>query len=81
VKFDSVPGGGLNSPFLWIPGQTIPDRVVLNLPNDLKPGKYTLIVGMYHYPEVERLPVTYPTGEQSPDDVVELGQFEIGDRK
>ncbi len=81
LKYDSVPGGGLNSPFLWVPGETIVDRVALNLPDDLKPGKYSVIVGMYHYPELERLPVTYPTGEQSPDDVIELGQFEIGNRE
>ena len=81
LKYDSVPGGGLNSPFLWIPGETVVDRVVLNLPNDLKPGKYTVIIGMYHYPELERLPVTSQTGEPSPDDVVELGPFEIGNRE
>jgi hypothetical protein len=81
LKYDSVPGGGLNSPFLWIPGETVVDRVVLNLPNDLKAGKYTVIVGMYHYPELERLPVTSQTGESSPDDVVELGSFEIGNRE
>jgi hypothetical protein len=81
LKYDSVPGGGLNSPFLWIPGETVVDRVVLNLPNDLKPGKYTVIVGMYHYPELERLPVTSQTGELSPDDVIELGSFEIGNRE
>ncbi|MEW5718849.1 MAG: 6-pyruvoyl-tetrahydropterin synthase-related protein, partial [Chloroflexota bacterium] len=81
LKYDSVPGGGLNSPFLWIPGETIADRVVFNLPNDLKPGKYTVTVGMYHYPELERLPVTKANGELSPDDVIELGIFEIDDRK
>ncbi|MCI0475562.1 MAG: hypothetical protein L0Y55_04895 [Anaerolineales bacterium] len=81
VKHDSVPGGGLNSPFLWVPGETIVDRVVLNLPNDLKPGKYSVIIGMYHYPELERLPVTLASGESSPDDVIDLGPFEIGSRE
>lgn len=81
LKYDSVPGGGLNSPFLWIPSEPVVDRVVLNLPNDLKAGKYTVIVGMYHYPELERLPVTSQTGEPSPDDVIDLGQFEIGNRE
>jgi hypothetical protein len=80
-KYDGVPGGGLNSPFLWIPGKTEIDRVVLNLPNALQPDKYTIIIGMYHYPELERLPVTSQTGEPSPDDVVELGSFEIGNRE
>jgi hypothetical protein len=81
LKYDSVPGSGLSSLFLWIPGETVVDRVVLNLPNALPAGKYTVIVGMYHYPELERLPVTSQTGELSPDDVVELGSFEIGNRE
>jgi hypothetical protein len=81
VKYDSVPGGGLNSPFLWIPGETVVEHIVLYLPNDLKPGKYSVIVGMYHYPELERLPITCTTGESSPDDVIELGSFEIGKRE
>jgi hypothetical protein len=81
LKYDSVPGGGLNSPFLWMPGEIIVDQIALTLPKNLRPGKYTLIIGMYHYPELERLPVTYPTGEPSPDDVVELGPFELGTRE
>ena len=81
VKYDSVPGGGLNSPFIWIPGEPVVDCIALNLPGDLKPGKYTVIVGMYHYPQLERLPVTYQSGEASPDDVVELTQIEIFSRE
>jgi hypothetical protein len=77
AKFDSVPGGGLGSTFLWLPGETVPDRVVLDLPHDLKPGLYTLVAGMYHYPELTRLPVVAASGDHSPDDVVELGEFKV----
>jgi|GEM_PF-1303481 len=50
-------------------------------PPDLQPGKYIVIVGMYHYPDLERLPVIYANGASSPDDVIDLGQFEIGTQR
>ena len=77
AKHDSVPGGGLASPFLWSPGEWIADRIVLRVPRDLKPGLYRVIVGMYHYPELDRLPVTNVAGERVEDDVIELGVFPL----
>jgi hypothetical protein len=41
----------------WSPGQPVLDRHLLTLPPTLSPGSYTLLVGLYHAPTLERLPL------------------------
>jgi hypothetical protein len=60
----------------WSPGDLIPDRHRLPLPEDLPPGRYRLIVGMYALETLERLPVRTAQGAA---DYVLLTEIELGD--
>jgi hypothetical protein len=42
----------------WRPGDVIQEAYVLALPADLPPGDYTLALGWYTWPTLERLPLT-----------------------
>lgn len=75
-QYDTMPGGGLSPTSLWIPGRTVVDRRDFNLPRDLRPGLYTLVAGMYHYPDLIRLPVITKEG-YSPDDWIALTQVKV----
>jgi mannosyltransferase len=44
---DSEPGGGLTLTTTWTPGETVQDNHGLLLPDNLTPGEYQLIVGLY----------------------------------
>jgi len=58
AQHDTEPGDGLLPTSIWEPGQVLTDRTGVQLPADLPPGRYTLIVGLYHVATVERLPVS-----------------------
>jgi hypothetical protein len=45
---DNQPDGGLQATGGWVPGQTIPDRFLLKVPDSAPAGMYRLEVGMYH---------------------------------
>jgi hypothetical protein len=67
---DKAPLGGSAPTLLWFPrwraGTRITDTYVLDVPPDLAPGSYPLIVGMYGFSTFKRLPVVSysegPTG-------------------
>ncbi|MBL7063818.1 MAG: glycosyltransferase family 39 protein [Anaerolineae bacterium] len=58
AQVDTEPGDGLAPTTTWQPAQILTDRYGIPLPPDLPPGRYTLIVGLYHIASGERLPVT-----------------------
>ena len=58
AQHDAEPGDGLLPTSIWEPGHGLTDRTGVQLPADLPPGQYTLIVGLYHVATVERLPVS-----------------------
>lgn len=69
---DSEPGGGLALTTTWTAGQPVTDRHALFLPENLPPGEYRLIAGLYALdPPNERLPVS--TG----GDALELGMISV----
>lgn len=47
---------------LWVPGRLVVDSHVIPLPQSLPSASYELRVGMYHWPELERLPIVEPNG-------------------
>jgi mannosyltransferase len=47
----------------WVPGEYLSDRVALDLPADLPPGPYRLLLGLYDGATGGRLPVTSAGGE------------------
>ncbi len=56
-----------------LPGQTVPQGYGLQLPEDLSPGTYSLIVGLYQVGSGQRLPRT----DGSPDDFLYLTTVQI----
>ncbi|MGB0383592.1 MAG: ArnT family glycosyltransferase [Ardenticatenaceae bacterium] len=54
---DNEPNQGQFPTSLWQPGEIIRDPYAIELPADLPPGQYTIIIGMYEWPSLERLPI------------------------
>jgi len=75
AQHDTEPGDGLDPTTTWGTGQVLADRYGIFLPTDLPPGRYTLIVGLYHITTGERLPVTL--GGESPGDHLALGSVAV----
>lgn len=53
----------------WQPGEEIADRYGMTLPDDLPPGRYTIVVGLYDPVTGQRLPVSAGPGDYA----IELG--------
>jgi hypothetical protein len=63
---DGQPLAGVYPTSRWQPGETVIDPIVLPLPENLEPGTYTLLVGLYRLDTLERLPVANDsTGENA----------------
>jgi hypothetical protein len=75
AQHDTEPGDGLTPTTIWEPGQVLADRQGVPLPADLAPGRYTLVVGLYHVATGERLPVTL--SDASLGDHLILEQVEV----
>ena len=74
---DMYPGQGLYPTSLWPPGQTIPNRYVLTLPQTaFAPNQAQLEVGLYDFATGERLPAYGPNGEPLGDNV-RFGEIKI----
>jgi hypothetical protein len=58
AQCDAEPEGGLLPTDRWQEGLTITDRYGILLPSDLVPGRYVLIVAVYHISTGVRLPVS-----------------------
>ncbi|MGD8519108.1 MAG: hypothetical protein PVG54_19245, partial [Anaerolineae bacterium] len=52
--WDGQPRDGQAPTLLWVPGQTIDDTIVLDMPVDLPPGDYTVEAGMYRAGDLAR---------------------------
>ncbi len=61
--FDGPAGGPWWPTSAWEPAQVVVDRYPLPVPADLPPGAYTLAVGLYRLANLERIPVTGPSGQ------------------
>ena len=75
TQFDRPPGGGTSPTSTWLAGQTLRDTYPLPIPPGIPDGVYTVRVGMYTWPSLERLPVSIdgvPVG-----DSVELGSIRV----
>jgi hypothetical protein len=55
TQLDHLAGGDYYPTSLWRPGEVLRDDHVLTIPEDVEPGVYRLLVGMYHYPQMESL--------------------------
>jgi hypothetical protein len=57
AQHDGPPLDGIYPTSEWIVGDIFTQRVALEIPSDTPPGTYDLVVGMYTYPDIARLPV------------------------
>ena len=73
---DIPPVGRLVPAEAWSPGTVYGYPISIELPLDLSPGEYRLLVGVYVWPDMTRLPVT--TDIPGADgDVVEIGDVRV----
>jgi hypothetical protein len=61
----------------WIPGDVVPDMHPLPLKPDALPGTHTLHVGMYSWPNMQRLPVQDRDGVEQPGQSIALQSIEV----
>jgi hypothetical protein len=73
-QHDGVPGVGERPTSQWMVGQRVFDTHLVEIGQDVPPGRYNLFVGMYGWPSLERLPAFLPDGGRWPDDRILLGQ-------
>jgi hypothetical protein len=76
VTGDGPPLGGAYPTGAWANGETIDDRYILTLPDDLPAGRYPVWIGLYDPATGERLPVLID-GEAQPNNVYLAGWVEI----
>jgi hypothetical protein len=74
---DGLPMMGVANPLWWKPGDQWRDMRVLMLPNGLKPGKYTLRVGVYPAFGGDRFTALDAVGTRYPDDAAPLATFQV----
>jgi 4-amino-4-deoxy-L-arabinose transferase-like glycosyltransferase len=77
---DHEPGQGASRTSLWQPGDLLADDYLLLVPNDAPPGPYSLEVGLYKWPELQRLTVSASSVEAGADFAV-IGEVRITDAK
>ncbi len=75
---DTEPRDGLLPTDTWSAGQAVTDRYGVALPPGLPPGRYTLVVALYHVATGERLLVTLD-GEPVGDYLVVAGVEVVGE--
>ena len=52
--WDGEPGGGQAPTLLWVPGESVDDRIVLSIPAEAPAGEYRLVAGMYRAGDLAR---------------------------
>lgn len=70
IQDDSGPVHGERPTYSWSPGESIVDPHTLALPDDLEPGVYRLVAGLYDWRTGERLPVAFDGADPATDHVV-----------
>ncbi len=75
AQYDGIPGNGLLPMTGWSPGDPVIDRLAISLPDDLPPGTYDLVAGIYQPESGLRLHVTAGGGDYSQS--ILLGQVTI----
>jgi hypothetical protein len=77
TSHDGVPMNRRYSTLGWHPGDIVPDPHPLPLKPDMPPGMYTLKVGMYRWPGMERLPARDGEGIEQADQAFALSNVEV----
>jgi hypothetical protein len=77
AQHDGPPMMGSLPTSTWKAGNIIPDPHYITLPDDLDPGTYSVLVGMYSWPSLDRLGVQNRDGQINPIGVIELTTLEV----
>ena len=77
VQQDNPPVRGTAPTSAWEPGAVVVDPYDLLLPENTPPGELVLKVGLYRWPDGQRLPVRTADGEPLPDDQVVLAALRV----
>ena len=70
-------GRGFYRTLYWQPGEVVREKYTLALPKDMSVGEYTLRVGVYSFPSLERLAVL-SSNIPAQDNSVTLGTVHVG---
>jgi hypothetical protein len=76
AQVDRQLGGGVYGTDFWQPGDIIVEKYTLTLPNGPPAGDYTLRIGAYTFPSMERL-IVRSANVPARDNVVELGTLRV----
>lgn len=76
AQSDSTPMLGYNSTLHWESGEVIRDHQELELPDDIPPGRYLLLMGIYEAAEMRNLAVSDAL-QALPGDRVVLSEIEV----
>ena len=76
TSHDGIPVDGVQPTSTWMPNHVVTDRHHLSLPDNLVPGIYQLVTGMYDH-SGNRLPLYSPTGDYVSENAVLLLEVEI----
>jgi len=79
AQVDRMPVGGFQPTSTWQPGQQVRDNYGLEVPADLQPGQYRLIIGLYLPASMERLAVSTTDGVPLGDYVELTGVAVVGE--
>ena len=63
---------------LWVPGIQVTDAHTLALPVDLPPGEYQIRVGLYHWPDMERVPILASSSLDKANNTLLLTEQSLG---
>lgn len=77
AQADGPPRGGLYPTSWWDAGERIVDTRQIELPAELEPGEHQLLVGLYRWPSLERLPAHTAGGEPVPDAAIMLTRVPV----
>ena len=61
-------------PGAWPIGAIVPDQIAIRLPDDLAPGRYTILTGLYDPVTGERVPVL---STSDGGNVIALGRVDL----
>ena len=70
-------GRGFYRTLYWQPGEVVREKYTLALPKEIPAGEYTLRVGVYGFPSLERLAVL-SSNMPAQDNTVTLGMVHVG---
>jgi hypothetical protein len=76
AQLDGPPGDALHRTYDWWPGYFDWDEWPIQIPPEMRPGSYTLLIGMYDADTLQRLPATGADGTPLGDHIV-LGEVTV----